>query len=470
MKKKPTSRFGFKHKHICLVLSTVLILVGCWNNPQLVRSPDSISSPQTNTLNIWWEKGFNLEEDEAFQKLVHNWELKTSHQVKLSFYTTNELVEKIARSSRILEPPDLVLSQIGNLTLYPRLAWEGKLADVSEVIKPVANLYDENAIKAITYYNRVERKRSYYGVPIYQDALQIFYWQKWLRLLGYSRQDIPRDWDGFWQFWQQVQQQSKTRLQKNIYALGFPFSVESSDTYFLFEHFLEAYNLILVDRAGNLLIDRPEVRQGIIKCLKWYHELYRQGYLPSDVVKWLNTDNNRNLLNQVVVMTPNVTLSIPAAVRQDADIYYHQLSILNFPNKPNGQPMRYLLSIKQAVILSNSPHIDLAKQFLHHLTEPKIMAEYLKASGNRNFPVQKPLWHDSFWQNSSDPYIAATTKILTTSPTRLFYTEQNPAYSLVLKENIWGKALNKIVINGISPEQAADEAIAEIEQIFANWN
>ncbi|WP_245562101.1 ABC transporter substrate-binding protein [Stanieria cyanosphaera] len=446
------------------------MIIGCSNRPQLMRSPESQFPSQTSTLNIWWEKGFNLEEDEAFQKLVKNWSSKTGHQVKLSFYTTNELLEKTARASQMLESPDLVLSQTGNLTLYPRLAWEGKLADVSELIEPVKSLYDENAIKAITYYNQVESKESYYGIPIYQATIQIFYWQKLLAALGYSQQDIPQNWDDFWQFWLQVQNQSKKQLQKNIYALGFPLSVASSDTYLLFEHLLEAYNLTLVDREGNLLVDQPEIRQGIIQCLEWYSKLYQQSYIPPDAINWLNTDNNRNLLNRVVVMTPNVTLSIPAAVRQDNDIYYNQLGILEFPKKPNGQPMRYLLSIKQAVILRDSTHSNLAKEFLRYLIEPNILAEYIKASGIRNVPVQKPLWQDPFWQNSQDPYLTTTTKILTKCPTRLFYTERNPAYSVVLKNNVWGKALTKIVIDRITPEQAADNAIAEIKQIFANWN
>ncbi|GAB4237290.1 MAG: hypothetical protein Kow0049_22990 [Stanieria sp.] len=450
-------------------------MIGCLDRPQLMRSPESQSPSQTYTLNIWWEKGFNLEEDEAFQKLVNNWELKTGYQVDLSFYTTNELLEKIARASEIkssprIESPDLVLSQTGNLTLYPRLAWEGKLTDVSELIEPTKSLYDDNVIKAITYYNQVADKQSYYGVPIYQATIHIFYWQKLLAALGYSRQDIPGDWDGFWQFWLQVQNQSKKQLQKNIYALGFPLSVASSDTYLFFEHLLEAYDLTLVDREGNLLVDRPEVRQGIIKCLAWYSKLYQQGYIPPDAVNWLNTDNNRNLLNQMVVMTPNVTLSIPAAVRQDNDIYYNQLGILEFPNKPSGQPMRYLLSIKQAVIPTDSLHPNIAKEFLRYLIEPKIMAEYIKESGTRNLPVQKPLWQDPFWQNSNDPYLASTTKILTKCPTRLFYTEQNPAYSVVLKNNVWGKALIRIVMDRITPEQAGDRAIAEIKQIFADWN
>lgn len=53
--------------------------------------------------------------------------------------------------------------------------------------------------------------------------------------------------------------------------------------------------------------------------------------------------------------------------------------------------------------------------------------------------------------------------------TRPFYFVQNPAYSLVLKDNVWGKALNQIIVEQIYPEQATDEAIARIKQIFDQW-
>ncbi|WP_193199103.1 hypothetical protein [Nostoc sp. MG11] len=53
-----------------------------------------------------------------------------------------------------------------------------------------------------------------------------------------------------------------------------------------------------------------------------------------------------------------------------------------------------------------------------------------------------------------------------TSP---FYIVQNPVYSLVLKDNIWGKALHRRVVSSVSPEQAADETIEQSKQIFDEW-
>jgi ABC-type glycerol-3-phosphate transport system substrate-binding protein len=37
----------------------------------------------------------------------------------------------------------------------------------------------------------------------------------------------------------------------------------------------------------------------------------------------------------------------------------------------------------------------------------------------------------------------------------------------VWQERVWGKAINRAVADGISPEQAVDEAIARIKQILS---
>lgn len=420
-------------------------------------------------LKIWWDKGFTLEEDEALQQLVSDWEQQSGNQIKLSFYTTDELAQKVERELRAGHPPDIIMSFKTERSLNARLAWEGKLADVSDVIEPVKRLYPETVLKTVNFYNNIEKKRSYYGVPIHQATMHVYYWRDLLKQVGRSERDIPKDWDGFWEFWKQMQDDLQSQQKQDIYGLGFPISVEAADTYYLFEQILEAYDVQILDTEGQLLINDPQVRQGIVKVLDWYAQFYQQGYIPPDALHWLNPDNNRSLLNRAVVMTPNETLSIPAAVRQDPDTYHNKLGILEFPNKPSGKPMRYLITAQQAVLFAESKNQKTAKDFLAHLLQPEIMGVYLKAAGGRNLPVLEPIWKDPFWTDPNDPHISTAAKTLIKEQTRLYYIAQNPAYSIVLKENVWGKALKRVFVDGSSSEQAADEAIERIKKIFDQW-
>ena len=43
----------------------------------------------------------------------------------------------------------------------------------------------------------------------------------------------------------------------------------------------------------------------------------------------------------------------------------------------------------------------------------------------------------------------------------------NWRHDLVQKEGVWAKAIHRVAAEGISPEQAVDEAIARIKQILS---
>ncbi|MGF1938558.1 MAG: hypothetical protein RM347_030080 [Nostoc sp. ChiQUE02] len=131
--------------------------------------------------------------------------------------------------------------------------------------------------------------------------------------------------------------------------------------------------------------------------------------------------------------------------------------------------MRYLLTLRQAVLFANSQQQKKALDFLAYLIQSQVIGKYLKAAGGCNLPVIKTLWQDPFWKDPTDPHVSTAVKTVTEGSTRLFYYVQNPAYSVVLEENIWGKALNRIIGDKFSPEQASDEAIKRIKQIFAQW-
>ena len=44
----------------------------------------------------------------------------------------------------------------------------------------------------------------------------------------------------------------------------------------------------------------------------------------------------------------------------------------------------------------------------------------------------------------------------------------NWRHELVNQEHVWAKAIHRVVTEGISPEQAVDEAIARIKQILSD--
>ena len=455
--------------YFALAIITIVLVIACNSDTQLQHDSLATRSPNnTNILQIWWDKGYNPEEDRALLKLVQEWERETGNKVNINFYTLDKRSEQPQRFLQGGVVPDIFMSFKAESTLNPTLAWQGRLVDVSDIIQPVAKNYEPGALATAYYYNNIEKKHSYYAVPIHRAALHIYYWKDLLAKTGRTAADIPQDWDDFWQFWLDVAADLETKHQQTIYPIGLPMSAEAGDTYQAFEHILEAYNVNLVDSQGNLQVDDPAVRQGIIQCLEWYTQFYLQGYTPKDAVDWNNAANNRLLLNRELLTTTNASTSIPAALRQDDNAYRDRLGIVELPNKPNGEAMNHIFLVEQAVIFDNAPHLDLAKDFLTYLIQPEVINTYLKESG-RHSPAYLTAYQDPYWTNPEDPHTSAVTKTLVEEKIRPIYQANSPAYSIVLKENIWGTSIENIVLNGITPEQAADKAIAQIKEIFAEW-
>jgi multiple sugar transport system substrate-binding protein len=458
-----TSRYKLlrRYSKILTAIIPIIVIIACSQTGSIV--PTNESSIENKSLNIVWDKGYVIEEDEAIQTAIRDWERasKTTAKTKLSFYNSGETAPKTLRSKQAGLPPDILFAA---KSLYPVSDWRGKLMDVSDIIEARKGNYSADAIASARLYG--DRDRHYYGVPIGQGTTHIYYWKDLLQQAGYRPADIPTDWDGFWSFWKTAQ----TRLNKQgqqIYGVGLPISEGAKDTYYIFEHILNAYDVRMLDAQGQLRVDLPEVRQGITRCLNWYIQFYRDGVSPPKTPKWLDPDNNRALLDRTVLMTPNPTLSIPAAVHNDRNIYFKQLGTIEFPKKPSGAPMTNLVMVRQAVVFANAPHAAKAKAFLSYLTQPQILSRFLKSSFGRFLPFSSEIKHDPFWLNPADPHISTVSKTIASGRTAPYYNVLNPAYGVFLEENIWGKVLSKMAVEKLPAEAATNLAITRLKEIFA---
>ncbi|MGB7085780.1 MAG: ABC transporter substrate-binding protein [Phormidesmis sp.] len=440
-------------------------------------TPATTDTPATESLMVLWDKGYVVEEDEAIEKVVEDWEAQGGLPVKLSFYNSGETAPKTLRVSQSGSPPDVLFAA---KSVYPVSDWEGKLADVTDVVAPLADSYTEGALQAAKIYGseKISSEKAgdekggdrYYAVPLNQSTTHIYYWKDLLAEAGYQPTDIPTEWTEFWSFWKTVQDKLIVS-HPDLRSIGLPYSVPALDTYHVFEHVLVAHDIELLDQRGDLRLEDPEVKAGIVKSLEWYLQFYTEGYVPEDAVNWLDPDNNRNLLNRNVVMTPNPTMSIPAAVRNDPDIYFNKLATMELPNKLSGEPLPHFVDIRLAVIFKGAPHQQTAKDFLSYLTGPEILSRFLKTSYGRFMPPAiSQIESDSFWQDTSDPHISTVVQTVLDGQTQPSYNALNPAYGVVMEENVWGQAIHTMAVEGQSAEAAADKAIERIQTIFREYS
>lgn len=453
-------------------LSSVLfccLLMNCGGQTTESQASNSNNARDGDALVIWWSQNYYPQEEEALNPIIEAWEDQTGKQVELVLVSQDDILRQAENALKAGNPPDILYADRAEETLIPQWAWQGQLLDVSEVVEVNQERYTKAALKSAQLYNAELKERTIYAVPIQQQSMHVHYWQDLLEEAGFTAADIPRTWDEFWLFWRQVQDNLRDRGQETIYGLALPMSAEAGDTYSAFEQILEAYDVQLFDADGELQLRDPQVRQSLIDALTWYVQFYQDGYVPSGAENWTNSDNNTVLLNREAVMTINPTLAIPVSQREDDQVYREQLVTIDLPSEPDGEPLTYVVSVRQAVVFATSAQPDLAKEFLTYFTQPDVLGRYIEGMAGRYFPVMPETIQKPFWNNPDDPHISAATQQFAADKNRSNYQIVTPAYAGVQVKNIWGQAIERVAVDGVSPAVAIDDAIAQIETIFQEW-
>ena len=422
--------------------------------------------PASAQLVVWWNKSFVPQQDEAFKEVVQKWEKKTGKKVDLSFFALPDHPAKMlaAFDSKIV--PDVDFGQIVNVQTG-NFAYEDKLLEISDVINPIRDRFTPGALRATEYMNAKTGKRGVYAFPLMQHGVNIHYWSDMLQAAGFKDADIPNQWKPFWDFWGGVQKKLRDKGER-AYGLGITYSVEATDTWQEFEHFMEAHRVRVMDDNGKMLINDPQVRKGLITVLEDFTRHYRAKIVPAGAISWKDNENNLNFNNRQTVMTMNPTLSIPGSFfGKDMDAYNNKIKTLRWPAAPDGKPFTLRVSVHAGFIPKDSKNKELAKDFVRFILQPENLGQFVKDSHGAFFPVLKESLKDPFFV-SADPHRAAVYKNFTEAPTRPYEQVINRKFIQVQTENLYGRACGRILADNWATDKAVDELIARMKQIVGD--
>jgi len=218
------------------------------------------------------------------------------------------------------------------------------------------------------------------------------------------------------------------------------------------------------------------VREGLIATLKDYTDPYIKGCTPPSSTTWKDPDNNVAFHNRTTLMTHNFTISIAAKWLDDAmnpalteeqraagKKAYEELIITSkFPKKPDGSAMKYRASIKVGVIFADSKNKARAKDFLTFLMQEDNLRPYVEGALGRWFPVTTASQKSPFWQADKHRRAVYDQFMDGTLP---FEFTKNYKFTILNNENIWAKAMNRVVNEKVPVDKAVDEMIARIKQV-----
>ena len=428
-------------------------------------------------LVVWWEKGFSKAEDDALLAVVRKYEARTGVKVDLAWHAAQEMIPKVTAALDAGALPDIAYADAFNLQTAGRWAFESKLEDISDVVAPIKHRFAPNTVEAAFLANGKTGKRAYYAFPLKQQTLHIQYWKDILAVAGFKENDIPGAWREYWAFWcDKVQPAWRVSAGQGVFGVGSPMGVDSVDSYKSFLAWVDAFDAKLVDDSGKVLVDDAKVRQGLIDALRGYTDLYTKGCTPAQSTGWKDGDNDSAFNGRTVAMTPNSSLSVVGKWLDDANndrlgaqqraqgrkAYDELIATAGLPRKPGGAPMLSRADVKLGAIFQASRNKTHARDFLKLLMEEDNLRPYVESALGRWFPVTKEGQKSVFWQadrqrkSVHDQFMAGTT---------LFEFTWNYRFAALNIENVWAKAMHRVVNDKLPVDKAVDELIARIKEV-----
>ena len=428
-----------------------------------------IANAAAKTAEVWWVQGFVKEEDTAFKKMVDDYEKQSGNKIESSLTPYAALRQKEISAMQAGVVPDMM--EVADFWLAPLQSWDDRLVDVSDVVEPVKDQFIKTALPCCYYYNNVTKKRAYYVAPMKIAAVPFHIWQSLVEKSGQKMSDLPKTWDAFMDFFKPVQDGLRKQGMRNVYALGYQITANGVDPINTFNAWMIAYGgLNLVTPDGKLHTDDPAVKQACVKALVNLATPYKQGYVPPGCVNWNDADDNNAFHSKLMVMDFDGTISTEVALlsmgrKDDFDaVLTHGLPLSN-----EGKELPSQVALFGPVIPKGAKNLDVAKEFMKYMIEPKVLNDYLKGGlGRWALPIPEMVKSDPFWLKD-DPHRAAYVEQSVIKPTVPIYEAYNPAVAQVGSEHVFMTAVFDFLNNGMAAEPAIDKAFKRAEEIFAKY-
>src|SRR5262249_9078125 len=114
-----------------------------------------IANAPAETAVVWWAQGCGREEDDAFRKVVADYQKVSGNKIEFSIVPFAPLRQKIISAITSGVVPDLVT--VTPTEAAPLQAWEGRLVDVSDVVATQQDKRVPTALAATHCYDGTVR-------------------------------------------------------------------------------------------------------------------------------------------------------------------------------------------------------------------------------------------------------------------------------------------------------------------------
>ncbi|GHT66932.1 sugar ABC transporter substrate-binding protein [Spirochaetia bacterium] len=266
----------------------------------------------------------------------------------------------------------------------------------------------------------------------------------------------PATWDEF-----RSMAKVLTDTSKGFYGAGMGLGATNSDAEWLNQVMLWAMGGSLVAKDSKTIVaNSPET----VAALAYMAQIYKSdGIVPPSAVNWDDAANNTAYLSGQSAMVVNAGTLLAAIKRDNADLY-EKTGIAPIPAGPKGffTPS----SGSYLGIFNATKQPQLAKDLIAYLYTYDWYKNWMDVEMPSIVPVYERAKEDPAWQEErTKPFIEAMAALCFIG----YPGEYTPQAGELFNLKLLNKTLENIVVNGATPQAAANALQKEIEDIYASY-
>ncbi|WP_049569059.1 sugar ABC transporter substrate-binding protein [Streptomyces sp. SBT349] len=413
------------------VLSSLGLLTACGDDG------DEGSNGEGPTLEVWIMEGTNPDAEPYVEALEAAFTEETGASLDVQFIQWADAHDRFTTAMAGGELPDV--AEIGT-TWAPEFGAAGALADLSGSIGEAG--LGEDLVPGLIDAATVDG--AVYGMPWYAGIRSLMFRSD---ILAEHDLQPPTTWDELREVALQLRDLEPDMI---------PFPVSGGSEYGLYPFVWGAGGQIAEqdgDGQWRSTINSPEAVEGI----EFYTSLATEDDLSVAAAEtWLETDQLESFQNGEAAMIVNGNWTVNTLLQADP-AWADQIGVVPLPGRESGFSPSFVGGSLLGEFNSDEP--ELAWQLIEMMSTGDLAAQWAEQSGY--FPGQQSLLEEV--QQQGEPLVAPFAQQMLEAGAALPVTE---LYGQVQGEQVVQGMLQRILSGDQSPQEAADEAAAAMDETF----
>lgn len=388
---------------------------------------------------VFWDKSEYVKAyNEQVKARAEKFAADNNLELEYVIIPPNDLKPKLLAAIEAKNPPDLIVTDD---FLAKQFSGMNQLADVSDIMKAVP--FTESA-RNMAYVRGGEMivPLAFLAPGMYVrkdkwDAAGIKYPSTWEDLRDAARKinDPAHD----------------------FYALGLPMGASGGgDAEGMMRCVILGFGGVPVDKNDNITINSPAT----LEALKFMASIYQEKLAPPSAITWDDMGNNTAYLAASVGVIMN-SGSVFSAMKKDNPDLLQKSVILPFPAGPKG---RFTPGGGNVfAIFKNGGNTPAAKKFVTEFFQKGFYDSLIIEIAGMWQPTVEGMSDGEFWKNPENAGWLASSKAIVPNT----YPAMPDQFSTrAFSEQLCVKAVQKIVVKGMDPQQALNELEADFKRVY----